>query len=85
MKKTPEELKNKVIKLKKETPLIGGEEILIEDTCEKVFESPTWLFDFGNPAIYQFTLTHKYKPAQQCYYGKVGGLGYIVREDEFEE
>ena len=78
------DLRNVTVKLRPETPLIGGEEICIEDTCEKVFGNPVWLSDLCNPAIYQFLITHRYVPAQQYYYGKVGGLGYIVREDELE-
>ena len=78
------DLKNRIIKLKQETPLIGGKFILIEDTCEEVFDNSDWRHDFYNFAVVQFLRTHVCKSELQCYYGKVDGLGYIVREDEFE-
>lgn len=42
----------------------------------------------GNPACLNFIIRrHDFKPdfPHKLYYGKVGGLGYVVAEDEFEE
>ena len=81
-----QDLKDKLIIVKPETPLIGGEKILIEDTCEKVFDDPDWMFNVGNYAIMQFLRLHPWElvSLKQCYYGKVGDLGYIVTEDELD-
>ena len=80
--------RNEVVKLKPDVPLIGGQTFIVEDKASVVFNDPMWMLLGlkGNPAVLQFVIAHKHDPKydtnRDIYYGKVGGLGYLVRIDE---
>lgn len=68
---------------------IGGKEFIVDEyvtntlTNIEVFKNGM----SGNPACLNFITRRpdfKYDFPHKLYYGKVGGLGYVVAEDEFE-
>ena len=79
--------KNKTMQIKKNVPMLGGETIVIADTWLKVY-GKSWMFSDGNPAAMQYAMRAGLTglPADDnVWYGKIGGLGYLVHELELEE
>ena len=69
---------------------IGGQEFIVDEYITKTLEAPGIIEKAltGNPACLNFVIRRPDFDAlfpHKLYYGKVGGLGYIVAEDEFIE
>ena len=69
---------------------IGGQEFIVDEYITKTLTNGV-VFDkgiHGNPACLNFIMRRpdfKGSFPHKLYYGKVGGLGYVVAEDEFVE
>ena len=69
---------------------IGGKEFIVDEYVTKTLTSQE-VFDkgmSGNPACLNFIMRRpdfKWDFPHKLYYGKVGCLGYVVAEDEFEK
>lgn len=69
---------------------IGGEEFIVDEYVTKTLTNDE-VFNMGmsgNPACLNFIMRRpdfRHDFPHKLYYGKVGGLGYVVAEDEFKE
>ena len=64
-----------------------GDKFVVEDYACNVFGRYDWLSVFNNPSVFEFLMTHEYRPDNKstALYGKIGPYGHILREDEVAE
>lgn len=78
-------LSGKIVTITKGT--FKGEKFVIEDFTKNLFGTPWYNHTIENPAVLEATMRsmeNEIPMSSDAVYGKIGGLGHIIHESEWE-